>query len=404
MSEKIGVGIIGCGGVASVHARAWQTLSADSDIDDIDCEIVAVCDPIEGLAYQRMQDFDARKMYLDYHELLADERVDVVSICTPNDLHAPVAMAAATAGKHLIVEKPMAMNIDHADEMIKAAETCNTKLAVVFQRRVDPKLRFIKERVIPEIGEIKYSYLIDSHFRNEKYYQDSKWRGKSEGVGGVFANQAIHTWDILQWYQGGVDRAEGYWTNLLHPSISEVEDIGYGLVKFTRGSYGKLFTTSCCHIPSGIGGLRIFGTKGEVIGSDFSLQNKLLEKRLKNEMQFVMDNTKYTGQTAQILDLVHAIREDRPPEVSGDTAKESLKIIEGIRQHGQNHTQSFRKWAFDNFEMPEPRHGDAPIAEDAEEQDWRGDGLIEQLSAIVKSRTHELDVPFLTEEKTSPSS
>ncbi|MBI1930354.1 Gfo/Idh/MocA family oxidoreductase [Candidatus Poribacteria bacterium] len=389
MAEKLGVGIIGCGAVSRVHARAWNTFPQD-------CEIIAVCDTDQRAVHRWLQDFEAQTIYTDHHELLADKGIDVVSVCVPNYLHAPIAIAAAKAGKHVIVEKPMAMNVAEAEQMIAAARQHHTKLAVVFQRRVEPQLRFIKERVVPEIGEIEFSYLIDSHFRGEEYYERSsnKWRGKQKiAGGGVFVDQAIHTWDIFQWYHGGVDIAYGYWTNLLHPSI-EVEDIGYGLVQFVRGSYGKLLTTSCCHLPSGIGGMRIFGTKGEITGSDFSLQNQLLEARLKDEMAYVVENTRYTGHTAQIQDLIGAIREDREPEVSGDTAKESLKIINGIHDYGRGYTEGFRKWALDNFEMPEPLHEDKPTAEDAEDQDWRGGGLIEKLAGIVKSRERRLDAPF----------
>ena len=394
MVEKLGVGIIGCGAVSGAHASAWNTFPED-------CEIIAVCDKVEPIA--RLEDFGAQTMYLDYHDLLADERIHVVSVCTPHYLHAPVTIAAAKAGKHVIVEKPMAMNIGEAHEMIAAARENNIKLTVVFQRRVDAKLRFIKERVIPEIGDIEFSYLIDSHFRTEKYYESVDWWGTWQFAGGgVFVSQAIHTWDIFQWYQGGVDVAYGYWTNLLHPSI-EVEDIGYGLVEFACGSYGKLFTTSCCKLPDEneeefigktIGGLRVFGTKGKITGSDFSLNSRSLEKRLKNEMESVIQQTKYTGHTAQIHDLIAAIREDREPEVSGDTAKEALKILNGIHLHGWNHAQRFHDWVFDNFEMPESCCGDKPIAENAEEQGWRGGGLIEQLAEIVKSQERKLDAPF----------
>jgi predicted dehydrogenase len=388
MGGKLGVGIIGCGAVSRKHARAWHTFPED-------CELIAVCDVNEMVAHQCMQDFEAQTMYTDYHDLLVDDRIDVVSICTPNDLHAPVTIAASTAGVHAIVEKPMAMTLEDADEMIATARKHNTKLGVIFQRRVDSTLRFIKERVVPEIGDIEFGYLIDSHFRNEEYYRRSEWRGKSKNAGGVFANYAIHTWDIFQWYQGGVNTAYGYWTNLLHPSTEEIEDIGYGLVEFTCGAYGKLFTISCCHLPDGIGGMRIFGMKGQITGSDFSLENRLLEKRLKDEMQLIVDHTEYTGHKAQILDLIHAIREDREPEVSGETAKESLKILDGIYQYGQNHTQAFREWVFNNFDMPEPRYEDEPTAEDAEDQAWQGGGLIEELAEIVTSRERRLDAHFL---------
>ena len=125
MTKKFGVGIIGCGEISLSHARAYQLL-ADH------CQIVAVSDTVEPLAQRRGQEFgvDAKAIYANYPDLLADPRVDIVAICTPHYLHAPMTIAAANAGKHVLVEKPMCMNVGEVHEMITAARRNKVKLTM----------------------------------------------------------------------------------------------------------------------------------------------------------------------------------------------------------------------------------------------------------------------------------
>ena len=243
MSKKFGIGIIGCGEISASHYRAYRELADE-------CEIVALSDAVEAAAKRRAQEFGVEAVYTDYHDLLADKRVDAVAICTPHYLHAPMTIAAANAGKHVLVEKPMCMNVGEVHEMVYAAKKNGVRLTMSSEQ-VNPRHRWIKERVLPEIGDISFTYLVDFYYRNIAYYEKARWRGTwaREG-GGIFVNQAIYTWDTWQWLMGGVDTAYGYWTNLLHPNI-EVEDIGYGLVNFRSGVHGKFFATSICEEPEG---------------------------------------------------------------------------------------------------------------------------------------------------------
>src|SRR5438552_3334774 len=110
MAKKFGIGIIGCGEIAAAHGRAYRALSDD-------CEIVAMSDTVEAMARHRAHEFEVETIYTDYHDLLDDHRVDVVAICTPHYLHAPMTIAAAHAGKHVLVEKPMCMNVGEVQEM-----------------------------------------------------------------------------------------------------------------------------------------------------------------------------------------------------------------------------------------------------------------------------------------------
>jgi len=186
--KRLGVGIVGCGEISVAHNRAYAALP-----DHV--ELVALSDVVEATARRRAGEFGVEKVYADYHDLIADKRVDVVAVCTPHYLHAPVAIAAAEAGKHVLVEKPMAMNVGEVHEMVEAARRGGVKMTVSSEV-VNPRHRFIKERVLPEIGPIAFSYLVDFYYRDLAYYEKARWRGTwaREG-GGLFVNQAIYTWD-----------------------------------------------------------------------------------------------------------------------------------------------------------------------------------------------------------------
>ena len=390
MTQKFGSGIIGCGGVSSAHAEAYRNLSDQ-------CNLIAVCDPVEANANRIADGFDVETRYADYHDLLADERIDVVSVSVPHFLHAPITIDAAKAGKHVIVEKPMALTVGEANEMIEAARANNVKLTVGSER-INPRYRFIRDKVLPEIGEIKSSWLVDFYYRDASYYAKGAWRGTwAQEGGGTFVNQAIYTWDQWQDLLGGVDFAYGYWTNILHPEI-EVEDIGYGLVHFRSGAIGKCFATSACESPENGQGIRIIGENGEIHTNsawlyelDFSLKDRNAEADLRREFEQVIDlNYRGRYQTWQTDDFFEAIRADRSPAVMPETAKEALKILNGIHWHGWNHERKFKMWATAQVELDGLK--DAAPANTA---GWRGGKLVQQLIEFVRSETPTLDAPFL---------
>jgi predicted dehydrogenase len=403
---KFGIGIIGCGEIAAAHHKAYREL-ADY------CQLIAVADVNEAAARRRAQEFGVETVYRDYHDLLADRRIDVVAICTPHSLHAPMAIAAARAGKHVLVEKPMCLNTGEVREMIHAARTHGVRLTMSTEV-VNPRHRFMKEHVLPQIGTISFSFLVDFYYRDMAYYEKARWRGTwaREG-GGVFANQAIYTWDTYQWLLGGVDTAYGYWANLLHPNI-EVEDIGYGLVAFRNGTHGKLFATSICDAPDGTVWMRICGSEGELFSVqpwlytiDFSLHDKEKERRLRGEMERYLAGLQgpglqdwHNGHDRRVLlqmyDIIMAVKEDREVTVSPESCGEAIKILNGIHWCGWNHADAFRRWAYLEFDLPPPAASEAlPTADDARRQSWRGGTLVERLVEIVKDPAPTLEAPFL---------
>src|SRR5579871_90903 len=134
-NAKFGVGIIGCGGIAPNHAQAYRAFPED-------CEIVAVSDVSAPAARRLMSRFEVAQWYPDWQDLLADDRIHIVSVCTPHCLHAPMTIAAARAGKHVLCEKPMAMTVGEAHEMIEACREHGVRLSVGSER-FNPRHRFL---------------------------------------------------------------------------------------------------------------------------------------------------------------------------------------------------------------------------------------------------------------------
>jgi UDP-N-acetyl-2-amino-2-deoxyglucuronate dehydrogenase len=396
--DRFGVGIIGCGGISEAHLAAYREL-ADA------CEVRAVCDVNERAARARAAEFQVPEVYTDVGRLLADDRIQVVSVCTPHFLHAPLTIAALRAGKHVICEKPMAMTVGECSEMVTAARANGVRLTVGSER-VNPRYRFIHDRVLPALGRVQQAWLADFYFRDSAYYASGAWRGTwAQEGGGILVNQAIYTWDQMADLLGGVEIAYGYWTNLLHPTI-EVEDLAYGLVRFKSGVAGKVLATSCCdwpRAPRNEAGLRLTGENGTIYGTepwlytlDFSLDDPHEEAALRSDFaKAVLPD--YTGryQAIQAADFFAAIRDRREPLVTGESAMEAVKILNGIHWHGWRHAPAFRAWA-ETFDLPAPAApGDRPTVDDAKRQGWDGGRLIAELQRIIQSPEPWLECPFL---------
>jgi UDP-N-acetyl-2-amino-2-deoxyglucuronate dehydrogenase len=397
--QKLGVGVIGCGGISSAHLQAYRALTEE-------CEVIAVCDVNEAAARRRAAEFEVPHVHADYRELLADDRIQVVSVCMPHFLHAPVSIAAARAGKHVICEKPMALTVGECHEMVAAARENGVRLTVGSER-VNPRYRFIRERVLPELGPIRAAWLADFYFRDSAYYASGPWRGTwAQEGGGVLVNQAIYTWDQMADLLGGVDYAFGYWTNLLHPTI-EVEDLAYGLVRFKSGVTGGVFATSCCEWPrdhARDAGLWIFGEGGLIYGAepwlytlDFSLGGARAEAALRADFErAILPDYNGRYQPIQTADFFAAIREEREPIVTGESAMEAVKILNGIHWHGWRHAKAFRAWA-ETFDLPAPSTpGARPTVEDAKAQSWNGGRLMAELRRMVRDAGPGLECPFLS--------
>ena len=257
---KIKFGIVGCGRIAQRHAEHIHTRG----------ELVAVCDIDQEKADALAKKYNA-KAYYSIDDLLAGEKaLDVLSICSPNGLHAEHAIKGLKAGFHVLCEKPMALTAQDCGEMIKAGERTNKRLFAIKQNRFNPPVEAVK-RVIDEgrLGKIMSVQLSCFWNRNPDYYHNS-WKGTKDLDGGTLFTQFSHFVDLLYWLVGDVRNVQAYIGNFAHKGIIEFEDTGVVILEFTNGAVGTINYTVNSYQKNMEGSLTLFGEKGTVkIGGQY---------------------------------------------------------------------------------------------------------------------------------------
>jgi UDP-N-acetyl-2-amino-2-deoxyglucuronate dehydrogenase len=258
--RKIRFGIIGCGRIAQRHAEHIKSRG----------DLVAVCDVDKDKADKMAADTGAKAYYSVEELIKSGEKIDVVSICSPNGLHATHAISALNAGYHVLCEKPMGLNVHECGEMIKAAERMNKRLFAIKQNRFNPPVEAIK-KVIDEgrLGKI-YSIQLSCFWnRNPDYYKNS-WKGTLKLDGGTLYTQFSHFIDLLYWLIGDVKQVKAMMGNYSHQGIIEFEDTGVVVLEFFNGAIGTINYTVNSYKKNMEGSLTIFGEKGTVkIGGQY---------------------------------------------------------------------------------------------------------------------------------------
>ena len=196
-------------------------------------------------------------------ELLERQDVDVVCICTPSGQHAEQAIAVARAGKHVLVEKPMALTLAEADAMIAACRSSGVRMGVLFQRRADPTFIRVCEAIkAGYLGELTLGAVTIPYHRSQAYYEETGWRGtwKLDG-GGALMNQGIHLIDLLVWYMGDPVEAWAY-SGTLDRDI-EVEDTVAATLRFANGAMATVAATTTA-TPGFPHRIEVYGTRGGI--------------------------------------------------------------------------------------------------------------------------------------------
>ncbi|MDQ3010650.1 MAG: Gfo/Idh/MocA family oxidoreductase, partial [Acidobacteriota bacterium] len=232
MTKEIGFGVVGGGMIGAVQAAAIQQIKG--------ARLLAVC----GRDKARTMEFAARFSavgYTDYDAFLKTLGLQVVNICTPSGTHAELGIKAAEAGKHVLVEKPIEINLQQADALIAACGRAGVKLGVIFQSRFLPAVQRIK-RAIDEgrLGKLMIGDAYVKWYRAPEYYARGSWHGTlAADGGGALINQAIHTVDLLRWMMGPVETAFAMKSAMRYPHI-EAEDTLVGSVRFQSGALGVI--------------------------------------------------------------------------------------------------------------------------------------------------------------------
>jgi UDP-N-acetyl-2-amino-2-deoxyglucuronate dehydrogenase len=289
MMKKIKFSLVGCGKIGQRHAE----YIAEKGL------LKAVCDIKPERAGQVAKKFGA-KVYSSVDELYSKEKdTDVISICSPNGLHAEQTVKALRAGFHVLCEKPMATSVVDCEKMINESLRANKRLFVVKQNRFNPPVEAIK-KCIDEgtFGKI-YSVQLNCFWnRNSNYYKDSDWKGTKTLDGGTLYTQFSHFIDLLFWMFGDIKEAKGFSANFNHQDIIEFEDTGVVSVRFYNGILGNIHYTVNSYQKNMEGSMTIFGEKGTA---------KIGGKYL-NELEYQL----FEGYK------IDKLPEGRPPNMYGD--------------------------------------------------------------------------------------
>jgi UDP-N-acetyl-2-amino-2-deoxyglucuronate dehydrogenase len=335
MGKRYGFGIVGCGAISKAHIESIKALP--------NAQIVGVVDKVLERA-KAVGEKEGCAYYDDPNELFARADLDIVCICTPSGLHAEPAIAAANAGKHLIVEKPLEITLKRIDDIIEACERNNVKLTTILPCRFKDSNRFLHKKL--QEGRFGKLILGDTYvkwYRSPEYYASGGWRGTwAMDGGGALMNQSIHQIDLLQWMMGDVSSVFAHSETLLHDI--ETEDTAVALLKFKNGAVGVIEGATSIY-PGLPKRLEIHGSNGTAIIEDDNLTRWEM-KDLTEDEKAEVEQLLYTGKSSatysdpmgfsfeghrkQIKDMVDALDEDREPFVDSYEGRKSVEIITAI--------------------------------------------------------------------------
>ena len=326
--------LIGCGRIAVNHIKACRNCNL---------ELVALCDKslrnIDLLLEKTEFETNAPK-YTDFKKMINEVKdIDIIAIATESGVHAEIALYCIDHGINVIVEKPMAMSMSDAYEMIKRSEKNNVKLSVCHQNRFNIAVQEMRKAIEKNrLGKISHGSINVRWNRNRSYYEQAPWRGKWESDGGALMNQCIHGIDLLRWMMGDeVEEVYGITRQQFHDYL-ECEDVGVAVLKFANGSIGTVEGTVNVFPKNLEETLYLFGEKGTVKLGGTSCNNidvwdiedsSVLDDELVG-FQEETSNVYGNGHTSLYADFIDSIINDRKPYIDGIAGKNALEIVLAI--------------------------------------------------------------------------
>ncbi len=328
MSQGIRVALVGCGRISRNHFESIERVAG--------LELVAVCDVVEERARAAGERWGV-PWFRAYEEMLEAVPSDVVAVCTPSGLHPAHGALAARAGRHVVSEKPMAISLAGADELVRACDEAGVHLFVVKQNRLNPSVQLLKRAV--DKGRFGRLYMLNCTVRwtrPQEYYDQAPWRGTWEFDGGAFMNQASHYVDLIQWIGGPVESVTAKTATLARRI--EAEDSGVAALRFRSGALGAIEVTMLTYPRNLEGSITVLGERGAVkIGgtavnrvehwefADYDDDDKLVETASTNPP------TVYGfGHEGYYRNVLSALRGEARPDTDGREGRKSLELILGI--------------------------------------------------------------------------
>jgi predicted dehydrogenase len=330
-SDSIGWGVIGCGNIGPWHAEAVSLASG--------AELVAICDLIPERAQALADRFGVKDVYTSIDEMLKQESVQAVSICTPSGMHAEHGIQAACAGKHILSEKPMDIELAKIDALIAAAAENDVKLAGVFQRRTYEASQQVREAVqTGKLGKLVLGDCYQKYFRSHEYYASGAWRATWDlDGGGALMNQGVHGIDLLLYIMGNVKRLSAYARRIVR-NIA-VEDTAVAILEFVNGAVGVIEGTTSV-TPGYNCKIEVSGDDGTIVLDESTITHwdvPGVEKPASSSDETAagtaadpLAGLAVAGHVRHVEDLVDAIKNDREPAIGGKEARRAVEVIKAI--------------------------------------------------------------------------
>jgi len=332
----LGFGIVGCGMISHFHARAIGDCRGAKLVAGFDTHLPAA---------EKLADAFGCTAYNDLDAMLADPAVDVVTIATPSGAHMEPAVAAARAGKHVIVEKPLEVNLRRCDRIIDACEKAGVVLSTIFPSRFHSSSQELKRAIDKgRFGQMIAGDAFIKWYRTQEYYDSGAWRGTWQlDGGGALMNQAIHSVDLIYWLMGPVREIRARMGMLAHERI-EVEDIVMATVEYESGAMGVIEASTAMY-PGYLKQIEVHGSTGSVLMQEEDIKAWDFAKKDRRD-QAIHDQMKqqrsggggagdpaaigHHGHTKQFEDVIKAIKKGTTPMIDGHEGRRSVEIILGV--------------------------------------------------------------------------
>lgn len=333
--KKLNFAIIGCGRISYKHVEALVRNRENA-------VLVAVCDVIKENAEAKANEYQKTfidgkvNVYTDYKEMLEKENIDVVTVATESGYHPEIAIYCMERSKHVICEKPMALSVKDADNMIECSRKNNVKLSVCHQNRFNVPIQQLRKA----IEDNRFGKLINGTARilwnrNMNYYTQAPWRGTWELDGGTLMNQCIHNIDLLQWMLGGeVDTVYSQADTFLRDI--EAEDFGAIIIRFKNGAIGIVEGSACVYPKNLEETLSIFGQNATVCIGGLAVNkietwrfedDKNIEEEVLKSQDSDPDSVYGFGHSPLFADVIDAIKNNTEPLINGEEGKKAMSII-----------------------------------------------------------------------------
>jgi UDP-N-acetyl-2-amino-2-deoxyglucuronate dehydrogenase len=324
-------GLLGCGRIAKRHSE----LLGGGHVEG--ASLVAVCDPVRPRADAIASKFGIPASY-DIDDFLARKDIDAVAVLTPSGMHPAHVIACARAGKHAVVEKPMALRLQDADDMIRACDQAGVKLFIVKQNRFNVPVVKAREALdAGRFGRLILGTVRVRWCRHQAYYDQDEWRGTWANDGGVLTNQASHHVDMLEWFFGDVVSVHARAVTAL--ANIETEDTAVATLKFRNGALGIIEATTAARPTDLEGSLSILGEKGTVEIAGFAV-NQIRHWRFVDELPSDKDVVeKFSvnppdvygyGHHAYYQHVIDCLINQRAALVDGLEGRKSLELISAL--------------------------------------------------------------------------